>query len=324
MGHSFKPVIILFFLIGILASSVQGQNYRDQKKLIRLKPNNLLVFGQVQSPDGESVTGTSISLFDPSGAKIIETIPVDDLGEYLFTLEKGKTFGLIVEKEGFFPYYTQFTVPRDLDEEWENAINLPEGLKNHYSLFYIDESDSPSNQDVLDELLNALSKYQDLYIWIPEESDTYFSNRSNSIRNSFTEAGIQTHRILAGSPPADVNQFINLRLINENSPEDNLNPADTVNTEDIDENIKSEDPVSENDISPNKWTLQFTASKNELSETVLKGLTDYKVFKGKDGYYRYTYGTYNSKEEAGSGKAFLKGKGFSQSFAKKIEDLQKL
>lgn len=320
MGRSSKLIVILFFLVSALAGSVHGQNYRDQKKLIRLKPNNLLVFGQVNTHSGNPLTGASISLFDPSIAKVVETIPVDDLGEYLFTLEKGRTFGLIIEKEGLFPYYTKFTVPLDLVEEWEHPINLPDGLKNRYELYYSNRLGAPSNEDELEELLNALSKYQDLLIWIPEESDSDFPSRYNSIRDIFSEAGIETYRIIAGPPPDDMNQFISLRLINE------YLPADTLVNENIEERTDKnpDDSVSEPLSSAEEWTLQFIASKNKLSDSALKGLKDFKIFVGKDGYFRYTFGNYKSKEEADKGKVFLKSKGFNQAFAKKIEDLQKL
>jgi len=317
MGHS-KPVIIIIVLLGLLSVSVQGQNYRDQKKLIRLKPNNLLVFGQILTPAGESITGATVSLFDPHGAKILETIPVDDHGEYLFTLEKGKFFGLIIEKEGFFPYYSQFSVPTDLEEEWENEIQLPDGLKNTFKLIYSPKSTGPTNPEVLEELITTLTNFSDLLVWIPDETDSVFPLRVSRIKNSFIETGIESHRLYTGGIPGSPDQFIRLVLFVDNSL------AEVVG-EDIQDDVSLEEDLPAHDpVSADKWTLQFIASKNELQTSGLKGISNYKVYHGKDGYYRYTYGIYSSKEEANSGKAYLKEKGFNQSFAKKIEELQKL
>ncbi len=312
MGHFNKTIIIIIILLGFLASVVQGQNYRDQKKLIRLKPNNLLVFGQILTPSDEPISGASISLFDPPGAKIIETIPVDDLGEFLFTLEKGKTFGLIIEKEGFFPYYSQFTVPTDLEEEWEKSIQLPDGLQNRYKLLFPFKSNDPANPEIINEIANTLSGFSKLEVWIPEEIDSLFPLRINRIKNILLEAGIESHRLYIGIPPGNADQVIHLQMISENTLDDQNDTAGT-------EENTSEDPVT-----PDKWTLQFVASKNKLQSSSLKGIINYKVFHGKDGFYRYTYGIYNSKKESEAGKALLKSKGFSQPFAKKIEDLQKL
>ncbi len=312
MGRSKKSIIFLLVLIGFMSITVHGQNYRDQKKLIRLKPNNILVFGQILDPSGEVINNASISLLDPQRAKILETIPVDDLGEYLFTLEKGKSFGLILEKEGLFPYYTQFIVPTNLEEEWEYTIQLPEGLINNIELSYNYDSDIPSNQKALEDLINTLSNFKDLSVWVPEEPDSIFQLRIAELRNTFLEAGIESYRLFTGESPSDPERLIKLRINSEKKPEGSeLTETDK---------IISNKPI----ISPNKWTLQFVASKKELPESDLKGLGDFKLFRGKDGYFRYTYGVYDSKEDAESGKAFLKKKGFGQAFAKKIEDLQKL
>ena len=307
-----KFPLITILLLGFFVSSAAGQNYRDQKKLIRLKPNNIMVFGKISDPSGKPVLGATVSLFDPQGAKIIEIIPADDLGEYLFTLEKGKNFGLIIEKEGFFPYYSQFTVPQNPEQEWENNIQLPDGLRNRYTLVYPPGSNEPSNYEALEEVINAMTEFSGLLTWIPDSRDSIFALRTNRIKNKIIEAEIELSRLFVGTPPGSADQFIRLQLINSDSGEGATDePA-----------LKAE--TNREMLSPDKWTLQFVASRTKLNDSELKGISDYHVFEGKDGYYRYTYGIYNSMEEANNGVAYLKGKGFSQSFAKKIDSLQKL
>ena len=317
MDSSKKYFFILLILFSVISVNIYGQNYRDQRKLIRLKPNKLMVFGQIQTPSEEVLTDANISLFDPSSSKIIETIPLDDLGEYFFTLEKGKTFGFIIEKEGLFPYYTQFLVPFDTDKEWDNSIKLPEGLVNTYTLQYEYGAESPSNIEELESLTNTLSAFNDLSMWVLENSDAIFQNRMDSLKSILYEAGIESYRLLIGPPPNDPDRYIRIRIISNDAPVNNdLNEPEA--TEEMDD--KEEEPA----ISPNKWTLQFIASKNKLSAKDLKGVEDYKLFKGNDGYFRYTYGVYDSKEDSNTGKSYLRNKGFNQAFAKKIFDLKKL
>ena len=60
-----------------------------------------MVFGKINDYTGEKLSGANVSLFDPIILSTIETIPVDDRGEYLFTIEKGKKIGFLVEKKGY-------------------------------------------------------------------------------------------------------------------------------------------------------------------------------------------------------------------------------
>ena len=62
----------------------------------------------------------------------------------------------------------------------------------------------------------------------------------------------------------------------------------------------------------------------ELSKGELKNLESTRMFKGKDGYYRYTYGVFNSRQEANQAIPILRNKGFSQAFPKLIGNLKKL
>lgn len=320
MSRSNKRIFILLFLVAFISVNIYGQNYRDQRKLIRLKPNSLLVFGQIETPAEESLTGATISLFNPSSAKIIETIPVDDLGEYLFTLEKGRTFGLIIEKDGLFPYYTQFIVPVDIEKEWEKSIKLPDGLINTYALNYEYGATNPSNTEELENLTSSLVRFNDLSVWVQEDSVAIFQNRIDNLKSIFSEAGIDSYRLLIGAPPTDPDRYIRLRIIGSAAPANNeIIESETEASEE--EAVEDEEKPA---VSPDKWTLQFIASKNELTGKDLKSVEDYKLFKGKDGYYRYTYGIYDSKEDSQAGKSYLRNKGFNQAFAKKIADLQKL
>jgi len=47
-------------------------------------------------------------------------------------------------------------------------------------------------------------------------------------------------------------------------------------------------------------------------------------FRGKDGFYRYTYGSFQTKEEANRKLQLVKNKGFKKPFAKTVGSIKKL
>ena len=72
------------------------------------------------------------------------------------------------------------------------------------------------------------------------------------------------------------------------------------------------------------WTIQITASKKSIDTKTFTGLKPVLEFKGKDGFYRYTYGTFNSRDEAAARISFVRQKGYKQAFAKTIGSIRKL
>ncbi|MEA1878300.1 MAG: SPOR domain-containing protein [Bacteroidota bacterium] len=306
-----------FFLFTLLASiclmlpdSTQSQNYRDQMKLIRLKPNNVMVFGKINDYTGEKLSGANVSLFDPIILSTIETIPVDDQGEYLFTIEKGKKIGFLVEKKGYFPYYHELTISLVADNELEYNLHLPDGIRKTYSLIYTLEGNIPSNNSLLEELISLLINQTGLSIWMPVQENPLGKSRITFLDSLFLARGIEGYRLLSGSLPGDTDQVVELNFMTD--PEAKEADASV---------FEGNSTVSGKD---DKWTLQFSASRSELSARDLKNLKDTRMFKGKDGYYRYTYGVFNSRQEANQAISFLRDKGFSQAFPKLIGNLKKL
>lgn len=302
----------LLILLLIQPEQSRAQNYREQMKLIRLKPNNVVVYGRIADYTGEKLSGAHISLFDPQSLSVVETIPIDGAGEYLFTLEQGKTVGFLIEKDGYFPYYHEFTVPAETKEQLEFNMALPDGIRNEYLLIYGPESKIPSNVSLLEELISLLLNQTGLSIWIPNQENPLGTARNNFIDSLFQSRGIEAYRLISGSLPRNTDQIVQINFITD--PE-----ANTVSEADY-QGSEAQTATG----GDAQWTLQFAASKNELSERDLRNLKSVKVFKGKDGFYRYCYGTFNSRQEANQAINLLRDKGFNQAFPKLIGNLKKL
>lgn len=303
--------IILSISICILVTPESfGQNYRDQMNLIRLKPNNVLVIGKIHDYNGDKISGAKISLIDPSLLSTLETIPVDDLGYYLFTLQKGKKFGFLVEKKSYFPYYHELTIPLDIEDEYEYNLHLPDGIRKEYSLVYTSEGTVPSNNNLLEELISLLINQTGLSIWMPAQQNPTGNSRNSFLDSLFQSRGIEGYRLISGSLPGNADHIVILNFITD--PE--AREADVSDFGGSAENTDNND----------KWTLQFSASRNELSDRVLKDLDEVRTFKGKDGFFRYTYGKFKTRQEANKAIPLLKSKGFSQAFPKLVSNLKKL
>lgn len=296
--------VLLILTTGIL----EAQNYRDQMILIRLNPGYSMLFGKISDYDGSKLNRAEVSLYDPATLVITETIPVDDMGEYLFTIRKKQTYGLLVTKEGYFPYYHEIQVPEDAADEFEYPIQLPDGIRKDYTLVYPTEGIIPVNSGILEELISLLLNQSGLNLWIPDLENQVGRSRIEFIDSLLTSRGIEEYRLISGSIPGNTDQLVQLNF--ENDPD-----AEIIRQYSADSNVLD---------NKQKWTLQFAASKNKLSDRDLKGLKDFKVYEGNDGFYRYTYGVYNTRQQANEAIQTLKSKGFSQAFPKLIGNLKDL
>lgn len=306
-------IALLASLCLLITTSSYSQNYRDQMKLIRLKPNNVKVFGKIHDYTGDKITGAKISLLDPALLSTLETIPIDDQGDYLFTLKKGKKIGFLVEKKGYFPYYHELTIPFDSENEYEYNLHLPDGIRKDYSLVYTQEGTIPSNTSILEELISLLINQAGLSLWMPAQQNPLGQSRNFFLDSLLQDRGIESYRLISGSLPGNSDQIVVLNFITD--PDANEADASIFLGE------KQNSPNSDNN---DKWTLQFTASRNKLSEKDLKKLENTMVFEGKDGFYRYTYGVFETRQQANKAIPLLKEKGFGQAFPKLIGKLKKL
>ena len=301
--------IILTLLICFTVGSLIAQNYKDQMALIRLKPDYSMVFGHITDYTGEKLSSASVSVFNPASLSLTETIPVDDLGDYLFTLEKGRTLGFLVEKEGYFPYYSEFTIPEDAEDLFEYPMQLPDGIRKEYTLIFRPDGYLPSNSSIVEEMISLLLNQPELSLWMPDQENPLGKSRIVFLDSLIQSRGIEEYRLISGSLPGKQDQIVELSF--ETDPDAEI----------PDQWSDSEPQTYGND---EKWTLQFSASKSKLTERGLKGLKDYKVFEGKDGFYRYTYGAFNTRQEANNSIMLLRDQGFNQAFPKLIGNLKKL
>lgn len=295
----------IIFLVGL---SVMAQNYRDQRILIRLNPGYCMLFGKITDYDGNKLSRAEISVYDPTTFVITETIPVDDSGEYLFTLRKGTEHGLLISKSGYFSYYHVVVIPPDAPDEFVYPLQLPDGIRKDYTLIYPPDGRIPANTGILEELISLLINQTSLNLWMPDQENLLGKSRIQFIDSLSQARGVEKYRLVSGSLPVNKDQIVQLNF--ETDPDAEM--LATYNTEG--------QAVPQDQ----KWTLQFAASKSKLSQKDLNGLKDYTIYEGKDGFYRYTYGVYNTRQQTSEGIAVLKSKGFSQAFPKQIGNLKTL
>ncbi len=304
-----KNLSLLISLLFVMSGNLSSQNYRDQILLIRLQPNFSLVYGSVYDYSGDKLSRANISIFDPATFTITETIPIDDAGDYLFTIKRGRTLGFLIEKEGYFPFYQEFTIEADANDHIEMPLHLPDGIRKDYTIIYSPEGHIPSNVEIVEEMISLLLNQPELSLWMPDQENPLGKSRIAFLDSLIQSRGIEPYRLISGSIPGNRDQIVELNF--ETDPD----------AEEIKSWNTTPGPSSAEDF---KWTLQFSASKSKLSERDLKGLKNVSVFQGKDGFFRYTYGKYATRQEANRDIQTLKDKGFNQAFPKLIGNLKKL
>ena len=218
-------------------------------------------------------------------------------------------YGLLIEKTGYFPYYTENIIPNDLTEnKLERNVVIPDDLKNDFSLYY------PASDTILGEKSRALmiqlsglmKKQTGLTAWFDPQGDSLDFLRINGITSAFVQTGIAASRLRAGARPDTGETFIRIEI---NTGAENavlMEPAGTA--------LPGEE----------SWTIQFAASKTPLAKKTFKELDPVYEFKGKDGFYRYSYGNFKSQEEANRKLQTVKKKGFSKPFSKSVGSIKKL
>jgi len=286
-----------------------GQGYRDEMKLIRPKPGHTLLFGQVTTSSGKPVRNAKIELFNPSNLKIEDQIPLDNYGYYLFSVKKGQPYGLIIEKEGFFPYYHKIEIPNtEQKDQYQENLTLGDHLKNHYTLYYHpgDTLLGNNSQNLLNQLINLLSAQNDLIIWIDPHGDSLDPVRINQLTGTLINAGINGNRITTG--PRPVNDTHTIELTFKTGEDLAVIPHFHVSGQPPD----------------NHWTIQFMASKKQVGKASLKGLDPVYTFQGHDGYYRYTFGNFISRTKAVQALSKVRRKGFRRPFVKSFSEIRKL
>ncbi len=304
-----KHILLLLLLLTALVPESIGQDFKEQINMIRPLPGNCLVYGILSTQRQEPLPDIRVSLINTRTHEIAEIIKTDRNAWYLFSVAKGSPYGLLIEKDGYFPYYTESTIPLDsTGTRMERNIRVPDDLKNDFSLYY------PSSETVLGEkskelfgqLITLLKKHPSLSAWFDPQGDSLDFARINLLTAELVHNGVKMKQILSGAQSDDTETYIRIE-INTGT-----------------ENAVLMEPV-EGDLPPDElWTIQFSASKTSLSKKSFKGLDPVHEFKGKDGFYRYTYGSFKSKDEATRKLTLVKKKGFSKAFAKTVGSIKKL
>jgi GT2 family glycosyltransferase len=304
-----RPILILALFLSLMGTNGECQDFRDQLNMIRPKPDYCMIFGTISLQNKELLTDTKISLIDPKSHEISESVLTDRNAWYLFSVRKGFPYGLIIEKDGYFPYYTEYTIPPDHSENrMERNIELPDDLKNDFTLYYpaADTTLGEKSRDLLDQLSVLLKKHKRLSAWFDPQGDSLDFIRINLLTSAFIRNGVNISQLTTGSRPDSTQTFI--RIVINTGPENAvlLNPPPGTQPKD------------------ELWTIQIAAAKTTLGKKSFKNLEPIHEIKGKDGFYRYGYGTFKTREEASRKLPLVKKKGFRSPLVKTIGSIKKL
>ena len=301
--------ILPALLLVTMAIPARTQDYRNQISLIRPKPENCMIYGPITVDKGILFTEASVSLIDRSTLETVEKQQTDRNAWYLFsTVRKGHKYALLVEKEGFFPYYHEFIIPGNFEEsQLEKPLILPADLQSVYSLYYIpfDTTPGPQSRIQIGHLTALLKKSRDLTAVLDPMGDSLDPIRINQLTSIFVSQGIRLSQIRSMTGSGSEPECIRIEI--------------KTGTDESGMTVSGELPLTDE-----TWTIQFSASRSRLSKKLFKGLDPVHEFKGRDGFYRYTYGTFATKEEAAQKIQMVKKKGFNQAFAKAIGAINKL
>ncbi|MCX6223228.1 MAG: glycosyltransferase [Bacteroidia bacterium] len=305
--HTRNFLLTIMILVAILPHA-EGQDYKDQINMIRPKPDNCLVYGVISLQNKELLPDIPVSLID-SKSHETESIMSDRNAWYLFSVKKGLTYGLLIEKDGYFPYYAEYTVPFEPSQnKIERNIILPDDLKNDFSLYYpaADTVLGEKSQALLAQLTALLNKHPELSVWFDPQGDSLDFARINLLTSAFISNNIDISRLRTGSRPDSTETFLRIEI--------NTGP----------ENFALVLPSSADQPPDEFWTIQFSATKTSMNKKFYRGLSPVHEFKGKDGFYRYSYGTFKTREEANRKLLLVKKKGFKKPIIKTAGSIKKL
>jgi O-antigen biosynthesis protein len=301
-------IILLALLLATGLPRAQGQDFKDQINLIMPRPDYCLIYGTVTLQNQQMLADTRISLIDTKSHES-ESIMTDRNGWYLFLVKKGLPYGLLIEKEGYFPYYNEHTIPvGQLENKLERNIVLPDDLKNDFALFYPDADTilGEKSRILVTQLTGLLRKHPGLTAWFDPQGDSLDFARINMLTSAFLMDGVGISQLRADGPPDSSETSIRIEI--------NTGPENAVLLQPSAGSLPADE----------FWTIQFSASKNSLSKKSFKGLDPVYEFKGKDGFYRYTFGSFRTREEANRKLPSVKNKGFRNAFTKTIGSIKKL
>ncbi|MDD3385397.1 MAG: SPOR domain-containing protein [Bacteroidales bacterium] len=304
-----KSILLMIMLVLCSLPQADAQDYQEQMKLIRPRPENVLIFGIISLPDNSVVAGATVNLIDPFSFQIVETIPSDQKGWYLFSVRKDRTHGLLIELPGMFPYYYEFKIPGDYEEpQLEQPITLPESLTRIFTLVFKPDvvELEPKSLELLHELGQLLLLEPDLKIRVIPEKNTSDPRKVGHITEQLVSMGVAFTRFISSPTTQTPETTIEIRI--------SSNPDDLTDVS----------PLSDREPANNSWTIQISASRSKIPMGRFKDLDPIFEFKGKDGYYRYTYGNFTSEDAAKKKLQGVKRMGYQQAFIKTVGEIKKL
>ncbi|MFC2117845.1 hypothetical protein ACFLTI_04045 [Bacteroidota bacterium] len=332
-----KKKYLLLLIIGInLLNPVVSQEENIQKKFTRVNPKICTLTGKLLLENDSIVTDALFTVIDnQSRAFIGNYVPEISTGIFSIPLLKGNRYQIIVENNEFFAFSVEINIPAEADKELSKDIILPDSYRRFFVLYFEKLLFDEIQNDILSKIDGLMTGNSDMKIKLLYGEDSISAILADTTFLKLENLGINAGRVKLREndfPDAD-DYMITLQIKHQivadinRSPESFQKPVDIAEIEEV----KEEDEELNNEVKEERitiiqdaegdpvYTIQLSASKKPLPQGSYQGITDLKVYHGKDGFYRYTSGKFVTMEAAKAYLEDVKKKGYPGAYVKELK-----
>jgi len=327
-----KKTFGLLIVAVLLVFSANAQ-VNKQQKFLRINPNICTVIGNISSEQENLLSDVLLTVIDNDTHDFIGNYsPEISTGIYSINLLKAHKYQIIVECQDYYAYLVEIMIKADSEKEISMNIIIPDSYRKSFTIEFNALNFEEDNINTLSLIANLMTEYPDMKIRLVYEDDIISGHLADSIFLRFNTMGLFSDRVLgsriaAGKPEEYIVDLIIKHNIYPEEIEKDVVEEDLLDDELLEERDKNNIEIKkdsiliiEDEIGDPVFTIQLAASKKPFKPGHFQGLTNVKVYHGKDGYYRYTSGQFVTKRAATQHLANLKAKGHSQAYIREIKE----
>jgi len=270
-----------------------------------------------------------LTIIEGKTRNFLGTIEVEPAtGGYSIPLKKNLDYQIIVETDEYFTYLMNVNIASGEGKETEKDIIIPDSYKKYFKLEFEELSFNEKQDSVVTFISGLLSGNQEMKIKLIFKEDSISGLLADSVIRVFDDFGIISNRLITerefpgGKDDHMLSLEIKHQIIPVNEPVNITmeNEEDIVEQQEldtIDEKKIVEEEIIDEEGDP-VYTIQLSAAKKPVKPGFYQSLDNIKVYHGKDGYYRYTYGKFVSLKFAELKLEELKKKGYTNAYVKEI------
>lgn len=317
---------VLFFCI---VYSGFSQNENIQQKYLRVNPNVCLLTGKVLSENNNIVKDAILTIIEGKSKNFLGSFEVEPTnGGYSISLTKNIDYQIIIETNGYFTYLMNVNIASSEGKETEKNIIIPDSYKKYFKLDFEKISFNEKHDSIVNFISDILSVNEEMKLKLIFQDDSISGLLADSMIKAFDGFGINSNRLINdGENPEEKDDHmlsleIRHQIIPVYEPEKKIvkEEKEIVSKEKIEEisekNIVGEE-ITDMEGDP-VYTIQLSATKKPLKPGFFESLDNVKVYHGKDGYYRYTYGKFVTLKFAEFKLEEVKKRGYKNAYIKKI------